>query len=375
MAANQTEPGDPTYSNVGYSLAGALLDARSKNLDIPAHMRGYERYIWHRVGRGGQSSAPTMITACLAPDFRTSDIKNLAGGYTEDGSDLSFGDLNWVGWGWEGPSGGWAMTIGDLGRLMLILQSDAVISKSLIDDEMRKNHGQLFGNGTRAGLGLELAGPEDSDWFGKGGDILGYTADMKIWPSSGATVFSPPSWGVAFVCNQKSAGKALTGQLYSVLMGGGSSGGVQEEAPPDPLVELAKLYEPFVREFAERHLAQSKTPEDAWLRAKREIAAYPNGTLLVEMVERGELAEALQQLPAVAPVLRILHRSASVLLAWPNAATGFKLQQTPSLAAPKWSDVPDKAVVVGDEKHITAPLKAGERFYRLHKSTDDSTKR
>jgi hypothetical protein len=269
------------------------------------------------------------------------------------------------------------MTIGDLGRLMLILQSDAVISKSLIDDEMRKNHGQLFGNGTRAGLGLELAGPEDSDWFGKGGDILGYTADMKIWPApwSCAACPSSPTWGVAFVCNQQETGKDLTGQLYGVLMGGGSPGGVQQEAPPDPMVGLAKLYEPFVRRFAERHLSQSKTPEDAWLGAKQELAAYPNGAKLVEMLERGELAGALQQLPATAPVLRILHRSASVLLAWPNAATGFQLQQTRGIAAPKWTDVTDKPVVVGDEKQVTAPLKAGELFYRLHKPTDGSSQR
>jgi hypothetical protein len=316
-----------------------------------------------------------MVTSCLATDFRTSDIKNLARGYDQDGSSLSFGDSTQVGWGWEGPAGGWALTIGDVGRLMLILQSDAVISKSLIDDEMRQNYGQLFSNGTRAGLGLELAGAGGGGWFGNGGDILGYTADMKIWPSSGATWNSPPAWGVAFFCNQRSAGKALTGQLYGVLTGGGSSGGIQEEAPPDPMVELAKLYEPFVRQFAERHLAQAKTPEDAWLRAKREIAAYPNGALLADMLERGELAEALQQLPAVAPVLRILHRSAGVLLAWPGAAADFKLQQTHSLAPPKWADVLNAPVVVGDEKQIAVPVKAGERFYRLQKPKDDSTKR
>ena len=215
-AANQVEPGNPTYSNVGYSVAGALLDYRTKQNDIPSYMRGYESYIWHRVARGSQLSEPTMITACLATDFRATDIKNLAKGYAQDGSGLSFGDSTSVGWGWEGPAGGWAMTIGDLGRLMLILQSDAVISKSVIDSEMRQSYGQLFSNGTRAGLGLELAGPGDGGWFGKGGDILGYTADMKIWPgfSSCPSCASSPSWGVAFVCNQKYAGKSLTGQLH-----------------------------------------------------------------------------------------------------------------------------------------------------------------
>ena len=122
--------GTPKYSNVGYSLAGALLDYRSKLGDIPAHMRGYESYVWHRVGRGNLATEPTMATACLATDFRTSDIKNLARGYTKEGGDFNFGDATAYGWGWEGPAGGWAMTIGDLARLMLILQSDAVISKA-----------------------------------------------------------------------------------------------------------------------------------------------------------------------------------------------------------------------------------------------------
>src|SRR5262249_8839181 len=117
--------GTAEYSNVGYCLAGSLLDCRSKMADIPGQMRGYERFVWPRVGRGTFATEPTMVTACLATDFRTSDIKNLAHGYAEDGSSLSFGDWTSVGWGWEGPAGGWTLTIGDLARLMLILQSDA----------------------------------------------------------------------------------------------------------------------------------------------------------------------------------------------------------------------------------------------------------
>jgi CubicO group peptidase (beta-lactamase class C family) len=291
--------GTVKYSNVGYSLAGALLDYRSKQADIPAHMRGYERYVWHRVGRGAQSAEPTMITACLATDFRTSDIKNLAKGYAEDGSSKSFGDSTDTGWGWEGPSGGWAMTIGDLARLMLILQSDAVISKATIDNEMRNSYGVLFDeeDNIDAGLGLELA--RYDNWFGKGGDILGYTADFKIWPSNIGT-----DWGVAFICNQKETGKQLTSRLHNILAqgpGGSSGGGAQRQEVRDPLVELAKQYEPLARQFAERYLSQAGTPEDAWRRAKQELAAYPNGPRLVYALERGDLAGALQLLPSVFP--------------------------------------------------------------------------
>jgi hypothetical protein len=289
--------GTPTYSNVGYSLAGALLDYRSKFGDIPAHMRGYEGYIWHRVGRGTSSTEPTMITACLATDFRTSDIKNLARGYAQNGSDFNFGDSNVYGWGWEGPSGGWTLTIGDLARLMLILQSDAVISKNSIDNEMRQNYGQLFNNGTRAGLGLELA--SNGSWYGKGGDIFGYTADFKIWPSNFGT-----DWGVAFICNQQYAGKGLTARLHDILTttetSGVGGGGAQAQGSQEPLVELAKQYEPLARQFAGRYLSQAQTPEEAWRRAKLELANYPNGTRLISLLERGDLAGALQLLPTVA---------------------------------------------------------------------------
>jgi CubicO group peptidase (beta-lactamase class C family) len=289
--------GTPKYSNVGYSVAGSLLDYRSKMGDIPAHMQGYERYIWYRVGRGAVATEPTMISAALATDFRTSDIKNLPTGYDVDGSPLNFGDLTSEGWGWEGPAGGWTLTIGDLARLMLILQSDAVISKATIDSQMRLDHGVLFNNGTRTGLGLELAA--DASWFGKGGDILGYTADFKIWPSNLGI-----DWGVAFICNQKFTGKGLTSSLRTILAAnpGGTSGGVNEQPRevPDPMVELARQYEPLVRDFAGRYLTQG-TPEEAWRRAKQELVTYPNGRLLVTALERGDLAGALRLLPTVVP--------------------------------------------------------------------------
>ena len=105
----------PLYSNVGYSLLGALLDYRTRAPDVPAYMQGYERFIWHKVARGSQAFGPSMTSACLATDFRSTDIKNLARGYAENGSPLSIGDSSSTGWGWEGPSGGWSMTIGDSG--------------------------------------------------------------------------------------------------------------------------------------------------------------------------------------------------------------------------------------------------------------------
>ena len=297
---NVAQIGTAVYSNVGYSLLGALLDYRTRDAGTPAHMQGYERFIWHTVARGPNLTGPSMISACLATDFRTKDIKNLASGYTESGTPKGFGDSDSVGWGWEGPSGGWAMTIGDLGRLMLILQSSAVVDKGLIDTEMRATNGPLFGE-VDAGLGLEL--DANGQWFGKGGDILGYTADMKIWPSANGE-----SWGVAFLCNQRNAGKSLTGDVYDVLAGRSPVGGTgrgsgvqpQTQAPPDPTtVTLVKRYEPVVRAYAARYLADGASPEQAWARARRDLARLPNGPQLVQAVERGEFDAALRLLPTM----------------------------------------------------------------------------
>jgi CubicO group peptidase (beta-lactamase class C family) len=297
QAGNQSlaQLGSIKYSNVGYIVAGSLVDYYAKQPGVPANLWGYEQYLWQRVARGSSAVEPTMITAALVTDFRVSDIKNFARGYDKDGDSLNFGDSTSVGWGWEGPAGGWSMTIGDLARLMLIMQSDAVISKATIDTEMRQSHGILFNDGTRVGLGLELAA--NGGWFGKGGDILGYTSDFKIWPSQFGT-----DWGVAFVCNQQETGKKLTSTIHDILMSQNDAvGGGQTYEVQDPLVQLAKQYEPIAREFAHRYLSQGEKPEEAWKRAKQELLRYPNGSRLVSLLERGDLEGALKLLPSVAP--------------------------------------------------------------------------
>jgi hypothetical protein len=68
-----------------------------------------------------------------------------------------------------------------------------------------------------------------------------------------------------------------------------------------------------------------------------------------------------------APLLRIVHNGASVILAWPNPSTGFQLQQSPSLTAPNWTDVNTAPGIVGDEKQVSQTLAPGTRFYRLRK--------
>jgi CubicO group peptidase (beta-lactamase class C family) len=298
----------PLYSNVGYSIAGAVVDWRSHGDDIPPARRGYEPYIWHAVGRGSSASEPTMISACLATDFRVDDIKDLARGYATNGNLWDFSNGGAVGWGWEGPAGGWTMTIGDLARLMLILQSNAVVPKAVVDDVMRQSYG--YDGGLHIGLGLELEPDTTPDWFGKGGDILGYTADMKIWPSS---LTNPgDSWGVAFACNRAGTGKGLTEEIHDVLDGGGVGGvgfgGEGGAAPQEPTgrarAALVERIEPLVRAVAAAHLRGGDDTHAAWVEARRALATLRNGPAVIAALERGDFAAALRLVPTLAPAGR-----------------------------------------------------------------------
>jgi CubicO group peptidase (beta-lactamase class C family) len=298
--ANQIAAPNTTalYSNTGYSIAGALIDQRSRVGDIPLKARGYENYIWNKVARGTSSSEPTMISACLNTGFRAGDIKNHATGYNdEDGSVSNYHSGN--GWGWEGPAGGWSMTIGDVARLMLILQSDAVIPKATIDATMR--HYYANSGSLRLGLGLELGSAAQGSWFGKGGNIAGYTSDMKIWPND-----QGGSWGVAFLCNQTGTRKGLTNDIHAVLTSsvtqppiGGGKEGPHANATPPAWLDTAKRYEPLVRRMAGSYLEDGETPERAWALVRRELLTLGNGRSFVAALDRGDFGTAVTLLPSL----------------------------------------------------------------------------
>ena len=71
--------------------------------------------------------------------------------------------------------------------------------------------------------------------------------------------------------------------------------------------------------------------------------------------------------PEPVPTLRIAVAGDKVTLAWQNPSTGYQLQESSSLSAPNWSNVPDAPSVVGSEKQVTVLLEAGPRYYRLRK--------
>jgi hypothetical protein len=71
--------------------------------------------------------------------------------------------------------------------------------------------------------------------------------------------------------------------------------------------------------------------------------------------------------PEAPPTLRIALAPNRVLLMWPNPSTGYQLQETASLSAPNWTDVPDVPGIVGTEKQVVLARQPGGRYFRLRK--------
>lgn len=79
------------------------------------------------------------------------------------------------------------------------------------------------------------------------------------------------------------------------------------------------------------------------------------------------LAVAVVVTSSDAPKLRVQSGPGGIVLAWPNASTGFVLQQCTDLTSPVWIPVEATASVVGDEKLVSLPSEPGRRFFRLHR--------
>lgn len=190
---------DAAYSNVGYALVGAAIDWQTAD-DLAGDSPGYERYVFQNVALAGNSTAePAMLSMCLATPWRADEMDNLARGYvrlppTMRGGEPLLTPLDWPnGSGWEGPAGGWTSTIGDLGRLIIAINTNARIAEAS-RTEMLTNVAQgPVSDPNDWGLGVWRS-PFGSDMrYGKGGDIGGYTSDFIAYRDAGA--------GAAIVCN------------------------------------------------------------------------------------------------------------------------------------------------------------------------------
>lgn len=81
----------------------------------------------------------------------------------------------------------------------------------------------------------------------------------------------------------------------------------------------------------------------------------------------GGFASAVVVQTPGAPLLKITRSGANLVLSWPDPSTGFKLQSTPGLVVPSWTDVAQSAIVVGGDKSVTVSAAGGSQFYRLFK--------
>jgi CubicO group peptidase (beta-lactamase class C family) len=128
------------YSNVGYCILGAIIDYITRTKPGFSEKEiGYENFIWWNIGLRGCACTLTdsMWSMCLRTWWRRFDILNLAWDYNFDAAgNATVGVADTHSPGWEGPAGGWAMTIGDLTRLMIMIAHNEIISSDLKEEMM-----------------------------------------------------------------------------------------------------------------------------------------------------------------------------------------------------------------------------------------------
>jgi len=194
------------YSNVGYSVLGAVVDVVGN---------GYEEFIWNNIGNYASTfSSDNMLTLALAHSWRANDIPKRASGHKIsdgwfevnefwDAGDLA--DLE----GWQGPAGGWSMTIGDLTRFAVALNEKGLVSNDSLE-MMREKSTTLLELGAVYGIGL-FHGEDSSGGLGSegpavvdpvywhGGDIAGgHAAVWTYWP-----YIDGGSLSVNLICNRE----------------------------------------------------------------------------------------------------------------------------------------------------------------------------
>ena len=190
---NGTTDGYPNgiYSNVGYSVLGAVIDAVAPG--------GYESYVWHEVGRG-LDLAKGSKTMALGHSWRDGDIPNFARGY-EGGAPVQMWDGLGSVEGWEGPSGGWTMTIGDLARFVAAVQRREILTGASWADVTDPQSWVIDGP-YGYGMWVEpVIGYPGVVELWHGGDITGYSA---LWASFEGIDDHPPL-GIAMQCNHEGA--------------------------------------------------------------------------------------------------------------------------------------------------------------------------
>lgn len=195
------------YSNTGYALLGAVIDFITQRDEFDDIERGYENFIWWNVGmKSGNISGSTMNSMCLNAYWRQSQILNIALDYP---ASSSFRVQQYT--GWESPAGGWTMTIGDLARLMIMINTNQII-KADTKIEMMTNYGNDIDDVGSAGIGLGviLFQRFNKPIFLHDGRIGNYTARYVMWPEDGL--------GIALIINGEASLRDLSYDLAQMCM-------------------------------------------------------------------------------------------------------------------------------------------------------------
>lgn len=189
---------DARYSNVGYALIGAAIDWQAVE-NVAGDESGYERYVFENIAREGNTIAePSMLSMCLGTPWRAPNMDNLARGFAS-GSSTPLGPPDFS--GWEGPSGGWTMTIGDLGRLVIAINTNARTSPASQGEMLADVSSGPVSDPNDWGLGVWRAPISGDLRYGKGGDTTGFTSDFIAYRDAGV--------GAAVVCNQTGVGHTV----------------------------------------------------------------------------------------------------------------------------------------------------------------------
>lgn len=275
------------YSNTAYTVAGAVIDEQTRDLAGPATRRGYEDFIWSEVGRGNATQEPASPAMCMGADLREDMMPTLATGYDATGKEANLSDSDWSGWGWSGPAGSWWVTTGDLGRLLVSLQSNAVVSLATIQSQMLPDRGALmddadpnenetFNGDLHVGLGLELS-PTNSlqKWYGKAGGIAGYTSYVRVYPDAGDAA---KTIGVALMCNRSGVGDDVLAQIRGFVANDGKLGipGVESGA-----MESA-------RQQVSRYAVDGRLSEDEAMQMIRDLSQSPDGQAILGAAARND---------------------------------------------------------------------------------------
>lgn len=286
------------YSNTGYMLLGSLIDTVTTDVGFGG-VQGYETHVWHSIGlRGGNLSSPNMISMALNADWRQNDIKNLAKDYrpirdeNDDTIIIGLEDFPPKGFtGAEGPAGGWTMTIGDLSRLMIAINTDKLIAPAT-KTEMMTAHGATDVVSSY-GLGVYMKTELSMPAFLHSGQYEGYKARYIMWPSE--------NFGVAVMVNREKAGLvSLTRNIAELFVDGAGFGDGPEKIVQEPnnaVYEVVSNHESTIRCVVES-LWETTGGDGATVAARLRdvISVFGTGSDVLRMFDSGDFESAAVQL-------------------------------------------------------------------------------